>query len=98
MCEDFPDGRMVTMTAGGAKSGDTSEDVAEKIAHSVAAMHIENAECAGVTSDSGGGGSVESGATATGKATSCADALLVANCCLHNINLETGVPMKKLLM
>ena len=35
MCNQFPDGRAVAMTTDGAKSGDASDDGAEKIATSL---------------------------------------------------------------
>jgi hypothetical protein len=97
--EEFPDGRPVVATIDADKSGDSSIEVAESVSHSINKMDLnEDTECHGLTSDSGGGGAVESGGEALDAEKQLAAGYLVGNCTCHNINLECVVPMKKILM
>jgi hypothetical protein len=98
--EEFPDGRIVVAPIDVDKSGDSSADVAVKIAHSLEKMNSsENVTVVGITSDSGGGGSVESGVRAISRQgrVNVAVGCMVGNCTLHNLNLEIVNAMKKVL-
>jgi hypothetical protein len=98
--EEFPDGRIVVAPIDMDKSGDSSADVADKIAHSLEKMNLsENGVVVAITSDSGGGGSVESGVRAISRQgrVNVAVECMVGNCTLHNLNLEIVNAMKKFL-
>jgi hypothetical protein len=99
--EEHPDGQVVVGTVDADKSGDTSADVAQNVSHSVRKLELdENAKCHGITSDSGGGGNTESGAREFEKLgeLNFAPSMLVANCTMHNLNLELAVAMKKIMI
>jgi hypothetical protein len=98
--EEFPDGRIVVAPIDVDKSGDSSVDEAEKIAHSLEKMNLsENVVVVGITFDSGGGGSVESGVRALSRQgrVNVTVGCMVGNCMLHNLNLEIVNAMKKFL-
>ena len=81
------------------KSGNSSIEVAKSMSHSIDKLDLnEDTECHGLTSDSGGGGAVESGGEALDAEEQLVVGYLVGNCTCHNINLEYVVPMKKILM
>jgi hypothetical protein len=97
--EAFPDGEVIVCTLDADKTGDTSMEVAQSVVHSFKKLCLISAVVWGITTDSGGGGTVESVA----KALVALRLLvkighLVANCTLHNLNLELAVPMKQWLM
>ena len=98
--EDFPDGKVFCVPLDGDKCGDSSEAVAKCVQHSIRKLGLDNADTMmnGVTTDSGGGGTLESVARQL-EGLECMDRHgLVGNCTLHNLNLELAVPFQNILM
>jgi hypothetical protein len=97
--EAFPDGEVIVCTLDADKTGDSSMEVGQSVVHSFNKLCLISAILWGITTDSGGGGTVESVARIlVGLNLLVGNGHLIGNCCLHNLNLELAVPMKKWLM
>jgi hypothetical protein len=96
---DYPDGEVIVAVLDADKSGDSSKEVAESIVLSFKRFKLKDAHLCGITTDSGGGGTIESVAVhLVGMGLLSPSDHLVGNCASHNINLELAVGMKKYLM
>jgi hypothetical protein len=97
--DDYPDGEVIVAVLDADKSGDLSKEVAESVVHSFKKFKLKDAALCGITTDSGGGGTIEAVAVClVGMGLLSPSDHLVGNCALHNINLELAVGMKKYLM
>ena len=97
--EAFPDGEVIVCTLDADKTGNSSMEVGQSVVHSFNKLCLVSAILWGITTDSGGGGTVESVARIlAGLNLLVGIGHLIGNCCLHNLNLELAVPMKKWLM
>jgi hypothetical protein len=97
----FPDGQVLMMSLDTDKTGDTSKDIAEGVKFSLDKLYLSKTNlpiCISFTTDSGGGGTVESvQRPLLGQLVIMAHTL-VGNCTLHNINLEQRMPINKALL
>jgi hypothetical protein len=97
--DDYPDGEVIVAVLDADKSGDSSKEVAESIVHSFKKFKLKDAVLCSLTTDSGGGGAIESVTVplvAMGLLSPSDH--LVGNCALYTINLELAVGMKQYLM
>jgi hypothetical protein len=95
----FPDGEVIVCTLDEDKTGNTSLEVAQSVVHSFKKLNLILAVVWGITTDSGGGGTLELAARAlVDLGLLVAAGYLIGNCTLHNLNLELAVPMKQWLM
>jgi hypothetical protein len=95
---EYPDGQVLTLVLDADKTGGTSKDVADGVAYSMKKLCLSALVFgAGATTDSGGGGTIESVARALVTAGILVLLSLIANCTLHNLNLEMAVPLNKVL-
>ena len=95
--DEYPDGEVIVATLDADKSGDTSKEVADYVLHSFKKLVLDKSAVWEITTDSGGGGTVESVAKCLTESKLLVLGALVGNCSLHNLNLELAVPMKKFL-
>jgi hypothetical protein len=101
--DDFPDGQVLTFTLDADKTGGSSEDVADGIEFSMAKLCLDpllepECECTSITTDSGGGGTIESVHRPLRVRRVIKKRTLVCNCTLHDLNLEQRVPIVKVLL
>jgi hypothetical protein len=96
--DEYPDGQVLTMVLDCDKTGGTSKDVADGVAYSMKKLCLSAlVSGAGATTDSGGGGTIESVVRALVGLGILILLALTANCTLHNLNLEMAVPLNKVL-
>jgi hypothetical protein len=96
---EYPDEQVLTLVLEADKTGGTSKDVADGMAYLMKKLCLTAIVVgAGATTDSGGGGTIESVARALVAAgILLPPPVLIANCTLHNLNLEMVVPLNKIL-
>jgi hypothetical protein len=97
----FLDGQVQVFTLDADKTGGSSEEVAAGIQFSMAKLCLDEEhppKCKSFTTDSGGGGTVESAHRPLVRRRVIQNRTLVCNCSLHDINLEQRVPITKVLL
>jgi hypothetical protein len=95
---EYPDGQVLTLVLDADKTGGNSKDVADGVVYSIQKLGLsELVVGGGATTDSGGGGTIEGVVGPLIGAGVLILLALVANCTLHNLNLEMAVPLNKVL-
>jgi hypothetical protein len=97
-----PDGQIMVMCIDADACGNTSKEAANAIIYSVNKLQLnyidETVHCLGFTTDSGGGGTIESVATPLKEKAFLSPHALIGSCTLHNLSLVIVVPARMSLL